>query len=634
MKPEDKLRRLLHAADPEALSQYPMTDEATRRRIRDVVLGEAEPEQKPVTVHRISRIVNAAAVFLLIAGITGGSIAAIQTLRRNPLPPAGQYSSDPASAAESSTDLPDQLTVYGWMLNAPHYYDRISGRIATGVAGSPERTQLVSFSLDIPALTSHELMQYVTLAVSPDEVLTGAEPTFTGEPSAAQETDFQNGTVTVQDRGNTEQYTLEEAEYTLDAPVDPAEVHDYFSKLHTPGQDALDSSQIPRTACNTPANIVWAEYCIHPYEIAQNLLTDSECWHITARTDYAGRTCLVLDGTVSALSNYSEDQIGSRFTIYVDEQTGCLLYAVIFDANDNPDTWMCTQEIHIEASAQPTEAVTAETEESNIFPDQMTVYDRMLNSQNHFTRVSGQYAEDYGMGFVNVCSFAADLPGMTSNIYLDTVKTVVSAQEIADGAADFGGVTDRLYPVRRLVTTDGKRFEAWEDERMYSPAEEGSELCNPVYPQDEPVDAQTVRDFCMTHNRETDWGSVSRTIPAGAWEIADCLFPQTFAMLYLSDFDTWKVQGTETFAGRTCTVIDGQAGDRMNQLEDPCHEQLAGTHFILYVDEATGCLLCMRVYDDQSNLIDWLAVQDITFDEDAAAPDTDLSGYTLIDHES
>ena len=32
--------------------------------------------------------------------------------------------------------------------------------------------------------------------------------------------------------------------------------------------------------------------------------------------------------------------------------------------------------------------------------------------------------------------------------------------------------------------------------------------------------------------------------------------------------------------------------------------------------------------------IDWLAVQDITFDEDAAAPDTDLSGYTLIDHES
>ncbi|MBQ9694815.1 MAG: hypothetical protein IJV58_00100, partial [Oscillospiraceae bacterium] len=150
----------------------------------------------------------------------------------------------------------------------------------------------------------------------------------------------------------------------------------------------------------------------------------------------------------------------------------------------------------------------------------------------------------------------------------------------------------------------------------------------------EPVDAQTVRDFCMTHNLETDWESVSRTVPAGAWEIADCLFPQSFAMLYLSDFHTWKVQGTETFAGRTCTVSDGQAGERMNQLEDPCHEQLAGTHFILYVDEATGCLLCMRVYDDQSNLIDWLAVQDITFDEDAAAPDTDLSGYTLIDHES
>ena len=576
MKPEDKLRRLLHAADPEALSQYPMTDEATRRRIRDAVLGEAEPEQKPVTVHRISRIVNAAAVFLLIAGITGGSIAAIQTLRRNPLPPAGQYSSDSTSAAESSTDLPDQMTVYDRMQTGASGY-------CTGIWGSFVRCGAneavdgsfdfsCTFSVDYANETAEGKCVGRRKTNTAEEILAGSEPVF--------QENSENGS---------EEITF------------------------------------PMTGSQN--------FCIHPSYYADLYLTDFTSWSVTGKADFIGRTCFIVEGTVPE-GSIREDCIGGHFTMDVDEATGSLLRFALYDAEGTLCDWLCAQEIHIEASAQPTEAVTAETEESNIFPDQMTVYDRMLNSQNHFTRVSGQYAEDYGMGFVNVCSFAADLPGMTSNIYLDTVKTVVSAQEIADGAADFGGVTDRLYPVRRLVTTDGKCFEAWEDERMYAPAEEGSELCNPVYPQDEPVDAQTVRDFCMTHNLETDWESVSRTIPAGAWEIADCLFPQSFAMLYLSDFDTWKVQGTETFAGRTCTVIDGQAGDRMNQLEDPCHEQLAGTHFILYVDEATGCLLCKRVYDDQSNLIDWLAVQDITFDEDAAAPDTDLSGYTLIDHES
>ena len=137
----------------------------------------------------------------------------------------------------------------------------------------------------------------------------------------------------------------------------------------------------------------------------------------------------------------------------------------------------------------------------------------------------------------------------------------------------------------------------------------------------------------MTHNKEADWATVSRTVPAGAWEIADCLFPQHIAMLYLSDFDTWSVTGTDTFAGRICTVIEGSTDDRMNRIEDEDgvrREWIADTRFTMYVDEATGCLLCMKVYDDESDLKDWLAVQQISFDDEAAAPDTDLSAYTFI----
>ena len=76
-------------------------------------------------------------------------------------------------------------------------------------------------------------------------------------------------------------------------------------------------------------------------------------------------------------------------------------------------------------------------------------------------------------------------------------------------------------------------------------------------------------DFIMSDNERcmllTDGTGISNGRDDPTWlgiPSNSCLFPQSFAMSRLSDFDMWSMTGTEERLGFQCAVIEGTRGDR------------------------------------------------------------------------
>ena len=426
MKPEDKLRRLLHAADPEALSQYPMTDEATRRRIRDAVLGEAEPEQKPVTVHRISRIVNAAAVFLLIAGITGGSIAAIQTLRRNPLPPAGQYSSDSTSAAESSTDLPDQMTVYDRMLNAQDHYDRASGSCGMSSTAGTDEVWKYDFAVDIPAVKSRVLWSSGTMPENGDFDDLEAVETHDSFVTGGRKYICRHEQV----------YEADIGDYSRDEPLDAAAVRDCLLQ-------AYENKTVPDTDLRLERNPVAGMnlFCLAPQFYAIRFLTDFDAWQITGEVEYIGRECLTIEGSITEFtemlySNTYDDLTGGSFTMYVDKETGCLLNYSAYTKDGVLSEWLSVKSIAFDEQAEA--PVIPETDDPA--QAQQTVYDRMqTGASGYCTRIWGRFVrcganEAVDGSFDFSCTFSVDYANETAEGKCVGRRKTNTAEEILAGS--------------------------------------------------------------------------------------------------------------------------------------------------------------------------------------------------------
>lgn len=76
-------------------------------------------------------------------------------------------------------------------------------------------------------------------------------------------------------------------------------------------------------------------------------LMDRELWSITAETEYCGRDCYSIEGTVN--ESYSSQIGADTFMMYVDKSTGILLMLEAYASNGDVVSLMIVSDITIDA---------------------------------------------------------------------------------------------------------------------------------------------------------------------------------------------------------------------------------------------------------------------------------------------
>ena len=95
-----------------------------------------------------------------------------------------------------------------------------------------------------------------------------------------------------------------------------------------------------------------------------------------------------------------------------------------------------------------------------------------------------------------------------------------------------------------------------------------------------------------------------------------CLFPQSYAMSRLCDFELWRITSVEDKLGFPCAVIEGTRGDRT---------------FRMYTAVSTGFLLRYEEYYPDGSLENLIETTSLTVDQDITVKQFDTSQYSLTE---
>lgn len=109
--------------------------------------------------------------------------------------------------------------------------------------------------------------------------------------------------------------------------------------------------------------------------------------------------------------------------------------------------------------------------------------------------------------------------------------------------------------------------------------------------------------------------------PTNVSGAGECLLPQTWAFGFLPEKDLWVIEGSLEYCGRQCYDIVGT-------VRDSYAAQIGAGQFRMYVDQETGILLMLDVWNDQGSACS-VTVTEITVDDPSicAAFDYDMSPY-------
>jgi hypothetical protein len=151
-------------------------------------------------------------------------------------------------------------------------------------------------------------------------------------------------------------------------------------------------------------------------------------------------------------------------------------------------------------------------------------------------------------------------------------------------------------------------------------------------------DAEHRRDYVpLTKEEQCRIGPDGEVIWAGRNPLSNCgniatevLEGYTAAHIYLYDFDSWEILGTEMLAGRECVSIRGHLN------KEHCESVSGGVTdldlFCFFVDAQTGVIMKLLNFRSDGTLSAFLVVDRIAFDEEAEPVQmVDLSGMEHVE---
>ena len=101
---------------------------------------------------------------------------------------------------------------------------------------------------------------------------------------------------------------------------------------------------------------------------------------------------------------------------------------------------------------------------------------------------------------------------------------------------------------------------------------------------------------------------VLRSNPTNAPLASYCLLPQELAFGFLYHQSDWEITGETEYLGRICEEISGV-------LTGAYGEKMRSTHFTMYVDKLTGILMKLDTFDDQEEVVNYFALNEIILEQ-------------------
>ena len=309
----------------------------------ELSVRELEHYKRPISM----RIGSAAAAVAIIAAL-GGSMAAFYNFR-NGAPDdtltdmteavtEQTTTSDMGLSAETSITEYDMSTkegIFGKMINSVDYYDNVSGKLTTNYVD--HQCTVVDFQCDINMgySFSHSALYKV-------DDISVEEPDINNRLSESNdEYEYCDG-INYYSIDNIRCYINNAEPLQGGRDNNPIDAEELRNSLLCTGENASQDIRIVRNGANSSM----AVNCVTPAPVACQLLADFESWDITGELNYIGRNCIRIAGV-----DKSENETYS-FGMYVDKDTGCLLYYAKYNENQFVD-YMAVTQISFNQEAEP-----------------------------------------------------------------------------------------------------------------------------------------------------------------------------------------------------------------------------------------------------------------------------------------
>ena len=505
-------------------------------------------------------------------------------------------SSEPAPEIEfqvikaDEDEIPTQETVYDRMLNTVDYYECVTVKYKTKTRPDDvEHTE--SIDTDIPKHIS-----YTTFCDEINVMESYCDGTGIYAYYPKKDATDYYGNARVRTQYETEKLAIE-PRYTVDENGESSAW--YRSDL---------------------TNSIRSDDTVLPQGPAFLFLSDFEKWEIAGETEYLGRRCVELEGS---LSDYASGKFkANSFYMCIDKLTGILLKLECYGDSGELSRYTTVSEIIVDQPEITDARIEAGIEKCKSFDSDAVyvyptvdpsrsvskgaLYDRMLNSIDYFNTVS--------------VSFSYCFPNLSPNevqITIDSDLTcgkVYQSYLVAEKDYLLEDISDGVFVVRYNLSEN----QAW----IEMPAVVREEKAEVILNDQERYYYDQQDDSNYVYRRNTT------NADAASW----CLFPQEFAFGFLSDITGWEITEDTEYLGRKSVTLEGTAPKQYQN-------KFGIETFSMRVDKATGIILSYEGYDDNGDLINYVHVSELAIDDyegtrakiEQAANRLENSGFTMIE---
>ncbi len=432
-----KLKTVLRQADDktlETIAQHPVTDEATKKRIykaveksveivdtsQDAVTETYQAEIRHTSWMQYASMVACVAVIAGTAGIgfhlknnapkTQPIQTATEITAENPQPeelaPPEIENDIPVETifvpqAPIEYDLTTKEGIYGKMLNSVDYFDKVFVAVIEMETAEENLITVMNLWADVTTGQSLEYVKRDNVTEEngiPDLIALNRPPLVEEDEYYGHFTNYCDGKSIYDISMNEKNYRLisySPSHCRDDSPIDAEAVRQWFLETYQQENDEqqnyvrfAETEEEPLFRNDATSSRVGAKW-LQPYSFATYALSDFDKWELGGKVGYIGRECIEIAGDAYGYNWYPE---GSTFTAYIDEETGCLLRNVVYDADGNLLDWQVTMAISFDEDAEIEFPNLDEyTEIKNEPIDMEEYYAYKTNSKGETYGIGGQY---------------------------------------------------------------------------------------------------------------------------------------------------------------------------------------------------------------------------------------------------
>ena len=249
------------------------------------------------------------------------------------------------------------------------------------------------------------------------------------------------------------------------------------------------------------------------------------------------------------------------------------------------------------------------------------IYHITLHTIDYFDRVSGTlFACTTQDGIAQMTDFNSCISEASS--YSD--RKSFKIEDVSKISEEYYSQCECVQTVKQYLSMDGC-YEVDDLNRVYSDSVRVEVLpYDKLYPieKQEYINIPDEERFTIDENGDTQ--ALIMPDPTYVIDASVFLFPQNYAMGFLSDFNLWDIEDILECDGRLCYKIAGRASSNYGK-------KLGVDSFVLYIDCKTGVILKYEAYDEYGTLKNYLYTQNIKFDDNAnSTPKFDIdtvNGY-------